>query len=110
MKRISSLLLAITGLFWGLAPAHAAFFRAETSANTIAIYSTSDKPLRCVLSVEFFFTRKETLRSIGKTACLKRDAIPAGKHVKVCEFSHPRLVDPVVAGPVVVSECEPEPQ
>ncbi len=107
MKLAFLLVVGIIFLGTSVQPASAAtLFYGETGPNTVTIYASSDKPMRCVLTLEFWYTRKEKFRSIGATQCSKATEIQAGKHQKICGITHPAIIDPAIAGPVVATHCE----
>lgn len=110
MKRAILFIVGAIATWTPALPASAKpLFYAEASPSTVTIYSSSDKAMRCVLRIEFLFTRKERFRSVGLTQCSKAAEVKPGKHQKVCSFSHPALVDPAIAGPVQVLACDPIP-
>ncbi len=76
----------------------AASFVAEAKGNTIAIYSNLKKPRRCEVYA-YFTVMQNGERVLGAHRCLEKD-IPAGKHVLVCDFTRPQVVDPLIDGPV----------
>lgn len=100
----SALAIAAAACLLSWAPADAATFRAETHARGYVLYSTFEKPERCEVNIYFTFMHDGT-REKGESLCTFK-SVPEGKDVKFCEFSHERMVDPVVSGPLKVT-CEP---
>ena len=82
----------------------AATFRTEYHARGYAVLSTFEKPEICELYLYFSFTH-EGKREEGETRCLPK-AVPEGKDVEFCSFSHDRLVDPAASKPPVIT-CSP---
>jgi hypothetical protein len=76
-------------------------FTAETGPNNFTVYNTSDKPRFCQVVVKFTFLR-EGKRENGETLCTKK-LIPAGERVEVCAFSHPKMIEPILRGPLEVT-------
>lgn len=99
-------------LFCGLAaaymlsvpPANAATFRAETHARGYTVFSTFERREECEVNLYFTFLR-EGKRENGESLCTFK-AVPEGKDVKFCEFSHERMVDPVMSAPLKQT-CNP---
>lgn len=85
-------------------PTAAATFRIETHSRGYVVYSTGTKPERCEVLISFTFMHNGT-RDTGESLCTFKP-VPEGKDVKFCEFSHERMVDPVVSKPLKVT-CEP---
>lgn len=84
--------------------AHAATFRIETHSRGYVLYSTYEKPEQCAVNIPFTFMHNGT-REKGESLCAAK-AVPEGKDAKFCEFSHERMVDPVVSEPLKIT-CEP---
>lgn len=82
----------------------AATFRTEYYPRGYAVFSTFEKRETCELSVYFTFTH-EGKREEGETKCLSK-AVPEGKDIEFCAFSHERLVDPAASKPPVIT-CTP---
>jgi len=73
-------------------------FSAEAKDNSVTIYSTSKKARRCDVLVNFSVIQ-DGKRIAGLSHCSEKD-IPAGKHVLVCDFTRPVVVEPKIEGPV----------
>jgi hypothetical protein len=102
-----SLLCSVAAIFivnWSTA--QAATFRAETNSRGYTLYSTYEKPELCEVHIDFTFMR-DGVREKGESVCLKKQ-IPEGKDVKFCTFSHERMVEPIITGPLKPT-CEPLP-
>ncbi|MGE3477268.1 MAG: hypothetical protein AB7H70_15805 [Rhodospirillaceae bacterium] len=84
--------------------ADAATFRAETHARGYTVFSTYEKPEQCEVVLNFTFMHNGT-RDKGESLCVFKD-VPEGKDVKFCEFSHERMVDPIMSGPLLPT-CKP---
>lgn len=99
-----SLYLAVAAGIMGCATANAASFRVETHSRGYVLYSTYEKPEQCAVNIYFTFMH-EGERKKGESACAPKP-VPEGKDVVFCEFSHERMVDPIVSDPLKVV-CEP---
>lgn len=84
--------------------ADAATFRVETHARGYKVFSTYEKPEECEVNLHFTFTR-EGKRDKGESLCTFKE-VPQGKDVQFCEFSHERMVDPVMSEPLKPT-CKP---
>lgn len=84
--------------------ADAATFRVETHARGYKIFSTYEKPEECEVNLHFTFMRQGK-REKGESLCTFK-AVPQGKDVQFCEFSHERMVDPVMSEPLKPT-CKP---
>lgn len=84
--------------------ANAATFVGEAGGHTIAAYVTSDTPIACErIKVPFTYTW-EGKRERSSTICFHQ-AAPAGKHSRICSFTHDKLIDPKIDGPIE-AECK----
>ncbi|MCA0199466.1 MAG: hypothetical protein LCH56_01345 [Proteobacteria bacterium] len=93
-----------TAYFLSLNAANAASFRVETHARGYKVFSTYEKPEECEVNLHFTFTR-DGKRDKGESLCTFKP-VPQGKDVQFCEFSHERLVDPVISEPLKPT-CKP---
>ncbi|MGE3335105.1 MAG: hypothetical protein AB7I36_15785 [Rhodospirillaceae bacterium] len=84
--------------------AEAATFRVETDARGYKVFSTYEKAEECEVNLYFTFTR-EGKRDNGESLCTFK-VVPQGKDMPFCEFSHERMVDPVMSQPLK-STCKP---
>ena len=104
MKKVG-LSIAVAELLLGATATQAATFRAETHSRGYVIFSTFEKPERCEVNVYFTFLHNGTTRQPGESVCTLK-AVPEGKDVRFCEFSHEKMVDPVISKPLKAT-CKP---
>ncbi len=90
--------------FLSLGAANAASFRVETHARGYKVFSTFEKPEQCEVNLHFTFMR-EGVREKGESLCSFK-TVPQGKDMAFCEFSHERMVDPIMSEPLKPT-CKP---
>lgn len=100
----SGLYTAAVACIMGCATANAASFRVEMHPRGYVLYSTYEKPEQCAVNIYFTFMH-EGERTEGESHCAVK-LVPEGKDVVFCEFSHERMVDPIVSGPLKIA-CAP---
>ncbi len=102
--KIPALSIAALACVMSWTAADAATFRVETHSRGYVLYSTFEKPERCEVNIYFTFMH-EGSREKGESLCTFK-SVPEGKDVKFCEFSHERMVDPIISAPLKAT-CEP---
>jgi hypothetical protein len=111
MKKYIGLVGTIAFLSIGGANA-ATTFTGEVGPHTVTAYSTSDVPIKhCQIKIPFSTpgAKEGDERFVTSTICFSKD-IPVGKNVKICTFTHEKLIDPKLEGPIEATKCDPEPQ